>query len=67
MKLTRLVVLLFALIAGSSAGCLYYLQPLLHEVAGELRVSTATAGVQVVATRNCSAVGGRRPSVLSAK
>ncbi|MEV6138926.1 MFS transporter [Nocardia sp. NPDC051990] len=50
-KLTRLVVLLFALTAGSSAGCLYYLQPLLHQVAGELDVSTATAALLVSAAQ----------------
>ncbi|MFJ1458313.1 MFS transporter [Nocardia sp. N2S4-5] len=50
-KLTRLVVLVFAITAGSSAGCLYYLQPLLHEVAGELSISTATAALVVSAAQ----------------
>ncbi len=49
--LTRSVVLVFAITAGSSAGCLYYLQPLLHEVAGELSISTATAAVVVSAAQ----------------
>lgn len=42
-RLTRLVVLAFAVTAGSSAACLYYLQPLLPQVAADLHVSTATA------------------------
>nr|WP_245713850.1 MFS transporter [Nocardia vaccinii] len=46
-RLTRLLVLVFAVTAGSSAGCLYYLQPLLHQVAGDLRSSTATAALLV--------------------
>lgn len=46
-RLTRLLVLVFAVTAGSSAGCLYYLQPLLHQVAGDLRISTATAALLV--------------------
>ncbi|WP_433201108.1 MFS transporter [Nocardia sp. CA-107356] len=50
-KLTRLVVLVFALTAGSSAGCLYYLQPLLHTVAGELDISIATAALLVSAAQ----------------
>lgn len=49
--LTRLLVLVFAVTAGSSAGCLYYLQPLLHQVAGDLRISTATAALLVSAAQ----------------
>ncbi|WP_238846225.1 MFS transporter [Nocardia terpenica] len=45
--LTRVVVLVFAVTAGSSVAGIYYLQPLLHEIAGELRVSTATAALVV--------------------
>ncbi|MFC3962053.1 MFS transporter [Nocardia jiangsuensis] len=48
---TRAVVLVFAIAAGSSAGCLYYLQPLLHEVAADLAVSTATAALLVSAAQ----------------
>jgi predicted MFS family arabinose efflux permease len=50
-RLTRLLVLVFAVTAGSSAGCLYYLQPLLHQVSGELRISTATAALLVSAAQ----------------
>jgi len=50
-RLTRLLVLVFAVTAGSSAGCLYYLQPLLHQVAGDLRISTATAALLVSASQ----------------
>ncbi|MBF6171577.1 MFS transporter [Nocardia blacklockiae] len=49
--LTRLIVLVFAVTAGSSAGCLYYLQPLLHEVAADLSISTATAALVVSAAQ----------------
>ncbi|MEV0032570.1 MFS transporter [Nocardia sp. NPDC050793] len=50
-KSTRLVVLVFAITAGSSAACLYYLQPLLDEIARELHVSTATACLVVSAAQ----------------
>lgn len=50
-RLSRLVVLLFAITAGSSAGCLYYLQPLLHEVASDFHISTAAAGLVVSITQ----------------
>ncbi|WP_245717847.1 MFS transporter [Nocardia miyunensis] len=46
-RLTRLLVLVFAVTAGSSAGCLYYLQPLLQQVGSDLRISTATAALLV--------------------
>lgn len=46
-RLTRLLVLVFAVTAGSSAGCLYYLQLLLQQVASDLRISTATAALLV--------------------
>nr|WP_309230935.1 MFS transporter [Nocardia sp. SYP-A9097] len=51
MPLTRLTVLVFAVAAGSSAACLYYLQPLLSQVAGDLRVSTVTAALLVSAAQ----------------
>jgi predicted MFS family arabinose efflux permease len=41
------VVLVFAAAAGSSVGCLYYLQPLLHKVAADLRISTFGASLLV--------------------
>lgn len=50
-RLSRLVVFLFAVTAGSSAGCLYYLQPLLHEVGNDLGVSTTAAGLIVSLTQ----------------
>lgn len=50
-RLSRLVVLLFAITAGSSAGCLYYLQPLLHEVGNDFHISTAAAGLVVSITQ----------------
>lgn len=50
-RLSRLVVLLFAITAGSSAGCLYYLQPLLHEVGDDFHISTAAAGLVVSVTQ----------------
>ena len=50
-RLSRIVVFLFAVTAGSSAGCLYYLQPLLHEISIDLSVSTATAGLVVAITQ----------------
>ncbi|WP_308162991.1 MFS transporter [Nocardia alni] len=50
-RLTRLLVFVFAVTAGSSVGGLYYLQPLLHEVAGGLRISTATAALLVSASQ----------------
>ncbi len=43
--------LIFAVTAGSSAACMYYLQPLLHEVARELSVSTAAAALLVSAAQ----------------
>ncbi len=49
--LSRLVVLLFAVTAGSSAGCLYYLQPLLHEVSIDFGISTGAAGLAISATQ----------------
>lgn len=50
-RLSRLVVFLFAVTAGSSAGCLYYLQPLLHEISVDFSISTATAGLLVSVTQ----------------
>nr|WP_308811450.1 MFS transporter [Nocardia seriolae] len=49
--LSRTTVLVFATTAGSSAAGNYYLQPLLHEVAGELSISTATAALLVSAAQ----------------
>ncbi|MVU75784.1 MFS transporter [Nocardia sp. ET3-3] len=49
--LSRTTVLVFAITAGSSAAGNYYLQPLLHEVSGDLRISTATAALLVSAAQ----------------
>ncbi len=45
------LVFLFAVTAGSSAGAMYYLQPLLHDVSREFGVSTAAAGTVISATQ----------------
>ncbi|MYR08852.1 MFS transporter [Gordonia sp. SID5947] len=50
-RLSRFVVFLFAMTAGSSAGCLYYLQPLLHEVSVDFSISTTTAGLLIAVTQ----------------
>jgi predicted MFS family arabinose efflux permease len=50
-RLTRAVVLVFAVTAGSSVAGLYYLQPLLHGVAGDLHISTAAAALVVSAAQ----------------
>lgn len=50
-RLTRAVILIFAVTAGTSAAGLYYLQPLLHDVAADLRISTATAALLVSAAQ----------------
>ena len=49
--LSRVMIFLFAITAGSSAGCLYYLQPLLHEVGTHFGVSTSAAGLIVSVTQ----------------
>lgn len=49
--LSRVTVLVFAVTAGSSAAGNYYLQPLLHDVAGDLGISTATAALLVSAAQ----------------
>ncbi|GAA4386438.1 MFS transporter [Tsukamurella soli] len=50
-RLSSALVTLFAVTAGSSAGCLYYLQPLLHEVGRDLHVQVAAAGTVVSAAQ----------------
>ncbi|WBB69201.1 MFS transporter [Micromonospora sp. WMMD812] len=49
--------LLFALAAGAAIGNLYWAQPLLGFIAGDLRAATATAGWLVTATQVGYAVG----------
>ncbi|MBQ1017961.1 MFS transporter [Micromonospora sp. D93] len=48
---------LFALAAGVAVGNLYWAQPLLGFIAGDLRVTTATAGWLITATQLGYAVG----------
>nr|WP_202927170.1 MFS transporter [Gordonia desulfuricans] len=55
--LTRVVVFLFAVTAGSSAGCLYYLQPLLDRVGADLGVTTTAAGLIISVTQAGYLVG----------
>lgn len=50
-RLSRVIVALFAVAAGTSAGCLYYLQPLLHDVGNDFGVSTTAAGLIVSLTQ----------------
>ncbi|MCX4093238.1 MFS transporter [Nocardia sp. alder85J] len=50
-SLTRARVLLFAVTAGTAVAGLYYLQPLLHRVASDLRLSTATAALLISAAQ----------------
>ncbi|MBJ8345216.1 MFS transporter [Antrihabitans sp. YC2-6] len=47
----RSITIIFAVTAGTSAGCLYYLQPLLDGVAADLGVSTPSAALLISATQ----------------
>ena len=42
--ITRYLLLLFAVAGGAAVGNLYWAQPLLCDIAGELEVSAAAAG-----------------------
>lgn len=55
--MSRRLTFLFALAAGVAVGNLYWAQPLLGFIAGDLRVTTATAGWLVTATQLGYAVG----------
>lgn len=50
-RLSGTLVFLFAVTAGLSAACLYYLQPLLHDIGHDLGVSAAAAGTIVSAAQ----------------
>ncbi|MEU2664172.1 MFS transporter [Micromonospora sp. NPDC007220] len=56
-KMSRRLTFLFALAAGVAIGNLYWAQPLLGFIAGDLRAATATAGWLVTATQIGYAVG----------
>lgn len=47
----RSITIIFAVTAGTSAGCLYYLQPLLDRVSDDLKVSTTSASLLVSGTQ----------------
>ena len=47
----RSITIIFAVTAGTSAGCLYYLQPLLDGVSDDLKVSTTSASLLVSGTQ----------------
>ncbi|SNT51944.1 Predicted arabinose efflux permease, MFS family [Asanoa hainanensis] len=49
--MTRRLTILFAVTAGAAVANLYWAQPLLHLIAGDLSVSTATAGWLVTTTQ----------------
>lgn len=55
--MSRRLTFLFALAAGVAVGNLYWAQPLLGFIAGDLHVTTATAGWLVTATQLGYAVG----------
>ncbi|MDF0531487.1 MFS transporter [Tsukamurella sp. 8F] len=50
-RLGARLVLLFAITAGSSAGCLYYLQPLLHDIGRDYGVPASVAGTVISVTQ----------------
>ncbi|MDW5324348.1 MFS transporter [Plantactinospora sp. KLBMP9567] len=56
-KMSRRLTFLFAVAAGAAIGNLYWAQPLLGFIAGDLRATTATAGWLVTATQLGYAVG----------
>ncbi|MFI5836146.1 MFS transporter [Micromonospora sp. NPDC051300] len=56
-RLSRRLTFLFAATAGAAVGNLYWTQPLLGLIAGDLRSATATAGWLVTATQIGYAVG----------
>ncbi|WP_207921430.1 MFS transporter [Micromonospora sp. KC721] len=56
-EMSRRLTFLFALAAGVAIGNLYWAQPLLGFIAGDLRAATATAGWLVTATQVGYAVG----------
>ncbi|MEN3612477.1 MFS transporter [Plantactinospora sp. ZYX-F-223] len=55
--MSRRLTFLFAVAAGAAIGNLYWAQPLLGFIAGDLRATTATAGWLVTATQVGYVVG----------
>jgi predicted MFS family arabinose efflux permease len=55
--MTRRLTVLFAVAGGLAVGNLYWAQPLLHLIAGDLHASTSTAGWLVTATQLGYALG----------
>ncbi|MDT7663569.1 MAG: hypothetical protein QOD04_3125, partial [Pseudonocardiales bacterium] len=56
-RLSRLLVLVFAVASGAAVGNLYYAQPLLDMIAGDLRIGQGPAGLLVTATQVGYALG----------
>ncbi|MFE4175358.1 MFS transporter [Streptomyces sp. NPDC056909] len=56
-RMTRALTLLFAISAGAAVGSLYYAQPLLDVIAGDLRVSEGAVGLLITATQIGYALG----------
>jgi len=55
--ISRTLVLLFAVASGAAVGNLYYAQPLLDLIAGDLHIGQGTAGLMVTATQVGYALG----------
>jgi predicted MFS family arabinose efflux permease len=56
-RMTRPLMFLFAIAAGAAVGSLYYAQPLLDVIAGDLHVSEGTVGLLVTVTQIGYALG----------
>jgi predicted MFS family arabinose efflux permease len=56
-RLSPLLVLVFAVASGAAVGNLYYAQPLLDMIAGDLRIGQGPAGLLVTATQVGYALG----------
>ncbi|MFF3748942.1 MFS transporter [Streptomyces sp. NPDC002018] len=56
-RMTRALTLLFAIAGGAAVGSLYYAQPLLDVIAGDLRVSQGAVGLLITATQIGYALG----------
>jgi predicted MFS family arabinose efflux permease len=65
--MTRVLTFLFALAAGAAVGNLYRSQPLLHVIASDLGVATATAGWLITSTQIGYAAGVRLDVVSGAE
>ncbi|MFF0118096.1 hypothetical protein ACFYP0_31820 [Micromonospora arida] len=64
--MSRRLTFLFALAAGVAVGNLYWAQPLLGFIAGDLRVTTATAG-WLAGHRDATRVRRRRAAARTAR